>query len=311
MSELHDYNAAQLRAALASCTQVAAAGVALAHQWPTNPASPYFNERLIYQSLRRQARDAEDLMDDHVAYMRVFNAKPEGSKMTRDGGFAMRFESLFQEMTDAIAAAPSFESHRALKGNLRAQSSKLPLPIRAVEKARELRRKAYTQSEANIAAQRLLASEGMCPLQPLPIFIEIPRMRRDIDWTIGALRRFAEGLLDAVDILNAADEFLKRSEQVFPKTGSKPKAARRALPILAGMPALRSSDLAKALNISQKAAISALEELSEAGLAREFTGHQSWKCYCAEDPFLGLQDRPDQPQLTLPLPGGAFVSVAA
>ena len=214
--KLHDFSQAQLRASLGPCTDIAFNGAKLAFNVAHSRVSDCFTMRLVYHYTRRMACDAEDHMDDHVAYSRLFDARPEGSKMRFDEGFGMRFQANYENAINSIDEASPFIRHRPLTGTLREQRDSVPLPIRAMERARAHRMKAYSQFEANIEAQRLLASEGMFPLRPLPVFIEIPRIRRDPDWIIGALRRFADGLIEASEAFEAAEAFLDRAETILP-----------------------------------------------------------------------------------------------
>lgn len=309
-SVLDDLTAAQLRSALLPCTQIALNGAELAHRYEASPVKPYFTERLVYQRLVRNARAADDRLDEHGAYDKVFSARPEGWRMTPDGGAATRFHALFEEAMAAIEAAAPFQVHKRLTGSLRAQGAKTPTPILALERARAMRRKAYSQAEANIGAQRVLAADGMFPGEPLACFIEIPRLRRDGDWLIGALKRLSTALAEATDALLAAEAFLDRAHAQFPETKAKEKAARRALPLLAGVPAIHSARVADTLGISQKAAIAAMTELEAAGLAREITGQQRYQAWVADDPALGLPDSPYAPP-TLTLPGGSRARLIA
>jgi hypothetical protein len=301
--ELDGLSASQLRSALVASTDIAADGASLAHRFAASAVRPYFTERLVYQRLLRNARDADDQLDQHGAYASVFSAAPEGWKIHWDAGAVTRFHALYEEAIDAIAAAAPFQGHRRLAGSLRAQRDKAPAPIRAVERARDVRLKGASQAEANIAAQRILAAAGMFPAEPLACFIEIPRLRRDGDWLIGALRRLSEALADALDAIEAAERFLARGYTLFPATKAKEKAARRALPLLAGFPALHSPKVAAILGISQKAAIDAMTELEAAGLAREITGQARYQAWVANDPALGLPESAYAPPI-LPLPGG-------
>jgi hypothetical protein len=306
-----DFTGAQLRSALRHSTEIAHLGTRLAYEWPNHPAREYFQERLAYARAAAMARDEDAPIDHHVAYARCFDAKPDGARFWLDAGMAMRFEAAYTEVTAAIRSAAPFRKARPLYGALRAQSNKTPAPIRAMERARETRAKGFTQEEASIEAQRVLAMEGMFPGEPLPVMIEIPRLRADGDWMIGALARFREGLETAIDVLDAARAFLAQAEIVLGRPTAKPKAAWRALPVLAGLPTLRSQDLAARLQISQKAAIDALEELTAAGLAREIRGLKSWKVWTANDPILGLPAPPDHQRYFLPLPGGSHAVITA
>ncbi|MEL6362350.1 MAG: hypothetical protein AAFR21_14835 [Pseudomonadota bacterium] len=298
----------QARAALGPVSDIAHLGTRLAYEWPTHPASPYFIERLAYARARTIAMEAGDPIDDAVNYGRLFEAMPEGSRLSADAGAAMHFEAHYREAIDACSAAAPFQAQKPLSGALRAQGLKTPVPIRAMERARACRRKAFTKEEAAIEAQRVLSSAGLFPLQPLPILFEIPRLRADGDWMVGALRRFRDGLAEAIDLLDAATAFLARAEEVLGKPTAKPKAAWRALPVLAGLPAVRSNGLASRLSISQKAAIAALEELETLGLAREIRGLKSWKVWAANDPVLGLgRTEPQQPDPMMSFASGLSV----
>ncbi|MEL7491706.1 MAG: helix-turn-helix domain-containing protein [Pseudomonadota bacterium] len=307
---LEELSTSQLRSAMRSCTDIALSGAQLSFIYAESPVRPYFTERLVYQRLVRNARTADDRLDEHGVYDKVFSARPEGWRMTPDVGGATRFYELFEEAMMAIEAAAPFHVHKRLTGSLRAQGQKTPAPILALERARQMRRKAYSQVEANIGAQRVLAAEGMFPAEPLACFIEIPRLRRDGDWLIGALKRLATALLEATDALLAAEAFLARGYTLFPETKAKEKAARRALPLLAGVPAIHSTRVAQSLQISQKAAIAAMTALQEAGLAREITGQQRYQAWVADDPVLGLPDSSYVPP-TLLLPGGGTVKLAS
>lgn len=308
--ELEDLTAPQLRSALRSCTEISLNGAQLSFIYGQSPVKPYFTERLVYQRMVRTARAADDGLDEQGAYASIFSAKPEGWRVHWDAGAVSRFHAIYAEAIKTIEAAPPFHMHKRLNGSLRTQSSKVPAPIRALERARECRVKAYSQAEANIAAQRILASEGMFPAEPLACFIEIPRMRRDGDWLIGSLRRFAEALADASDAFFAAENFLVRAYEQYPPTKAKEKAARRALPLLAGFPVLHSPKVAEILQISQKAAIAAMTELTEAGLAVEITGQERYQAWVANDPVLGLPDSAYRPPEMI-LPGGVGVKIAS
>jgi len=308
--ELDGLTASQLRSALRSCTNIALSGAQLSFIFAVSPVRPYFTERLVYQRLVRNARDADDELDEHGAYASVFSAKPEGWRIQWDAGAVSRFHAMYAEAIETIEAAAPFHVHGPLAGKLRLQANPIPAPIRALERAREYRTKAYSQAEANIAAQRVLAAEGMFPAEPMACFIEIPRLRRDGDWLIGALKRFAEALADASDALHAAESFLARGHEVYPPTKAKEKAARRALPLLAGFPVVHSPKVADILKISQKAAIAAMTELAENGLAVEITGQERYQAWVANDPVLGLPESAYTPP-ELSLPGGAVVKIAS
>lgn len=310
-SNLHDFSPAQLRAALRHSTEIAHLGTRLAHDWPAHPASPYFIERLAYLRATRIAYEAGEPIDHHAAYGRCFDAKPEGARFRLDAGAAMRFEAAWRAAMDAVRSAAPFHVQRPLRGALRAQADPTPAPVRAMDRARETRAQCYSQEEASIEAQRVLAGAGMFPCEPLPVMIEVPRLRADADWLIGALARFRESLAAAIDALDAAGDFLARAESALGRPAAKPKAAWRALPLLAGLPTLRSQDLAERLSISRKAAIAALEELEALGVAREIRGLKSWQVWTANDPVLGLPPPLEHQRYFLPPPGGADAALGA
>lgn len=308
---LHELTATQLRALMPLCTEVAGLGTRLCYEWSPHPASPYLIERLAYLAAARNARDEAEGFDHHALYGRVFDAKPEGCRYWLDGGLAMRFQEFYDELIEAIKNTAPFHRHRPLSGNLRAMANKDPLPIAAMIRARETRAKCYTSIEAAIEAQRLLASEGLFPQCALPLIFETPRLRADGDWLVGALRRFVTSLREAIEMLDAATVFLDRTEDIFVSKGRKDRVSVKALPVLAGRPTLRSTDLMELFGVSQKAALSAMAELEQAGLAVEIRGLEKWQVWTADDPLLGLPTPPEHTRVSMALPGGKVISFAA
>ena len=309
---LHDLTAVQLRSLISLCTDVAHFGTKLAHEWPAHPVRPYITERLTYLAALVHARDENGGIDHHVLYARVFDAKPEGCRYWMDAGLSMRFQQVYDEVSEAIANAIPFQAQKPLSGALRSMAGTYPLPLAAMDRARELRAKHYSTYEAAIGAQRVLAGDGMFPLEPLPVMFETPRQRADGDWLIGAMRRFLEALQTTVDTLSAASSFLERAENVLGGAAvRKDRISLRALPVLAGRPTLRSNDLMNLFEVSQKAALAAMAELEEAGLAREIRGLAKWQVWTAADDVLGLPAPSEAGRIALALPGGKVVSVAA
>ena len=310
-SNLHDLTASQLRAITPLSTQIAHLGTRLNYEWSAHPASPYLIERLAYLSAASMAREEEGGLNHHTLYGRVFDAKPEGCRYWLDAGLAMRFQETYEEIMEAVTRAAPFHRHRPLTGSLRAMSAKDPLPLAAMIRAREHRTKCYTSVEASLEAQRTLASEGLFPAHALPLIFETPRLRADGDWLIGAMRRFAASLQTTMDVLTAATQFLERAEDIFVPQGRKTRISVKALPVLAGRPTLRSTDLMEIFSVSQKAALSAMAELEEAGIACEIRGLDKWQVWTAEDPVLGLPAPPENTRYSMALPGGKVVSIAA
>ena len=79
---------------------------------------------------------------------------------------------------------------------------------------------------------------------------------------------------------------------------------RRAIPLLAGRPALRQDELTDELGMSKKAAIKALTDLEALELATEITGNTRFQVWTATDEVLGLPPASPDNRSTLALPGG-------
>ncbi len=292
------------------CAKIAQLGTRLRADWSAHPASPYLIERLAYRSAVAAGADEGEPIDHHVLYAKLFEAKPEGCRLKIDFGASMQISKTYEETLSAWRNFAPFHPQRPLPSTLRAMNTDdVAPPIAAMERAREYRRKHYPEETACLEAQRILHAAGMFPDAHLPLAFPVPRLRADGDWMIGALRRLANALEDTTDVLDAATAFMARGAETLGPELRKDAGAIRALPVLAGRPALRQDALKEALGVSKKAAISALKQLEDAGLAAELTGNDSWQVWTANDPVLGLPGRADH-AVMMPLPGGKMVTVA-
>ncbi len=287
--DLKDFSHSQWRAISHLCTEIAQLGTSLRYEWPASPASPYLTERLAFLSAIEMEREECEFIDPATLYGRLFNAKPEGCRYRADFGAGMRIEKKFCEIMDAYTDFDGFRLQPPVPPGLRHMRKRSePAPVRAMARAREYRKKCYSEERSAFEAQRVLAEEGMFPASPLPFTFHVPRLRADGDWMIGALRRFKAALQESLDILVAADAYMTRCEAVLGDTLRKDAVAWRAAPVIAGKPTLRQDELSTILGVSKKAAIAALSCLEQTGLAVEIRGLEKWQVWTAADDALGL-----------------------
>lgn len=87
-----------------------------------------------------------------------------------------------------------------------------------------------------------------------------------VRWFAGVVERAGEA---TVELLAAVEEVVERWEAEVVDLRAD-ATARAALPVLAGRPVVTSALLAEALNVSERAALGALEALAERGVVAEF-----------------------------------------
>jgi Fic family protein len=146
----------------------------------------------------------------------------------------------------------------------------------------------------------MMAAEGEAPLYLSP-YIEVHKnqyyaslkaAQQQLDWA-AAIAFLSDAIVGTVDELMVTRDALKQlaGQWETRRRFRARSAALRALPLLASYPVLTASRLASLLDVSFPAAVGAIEQLVEARILQERTGHKRNRVFVASE-VLSIIDRP-------------------